>query len=256
MITREEFLRTLFDADERVCFSENIYGIAACALTEHLPFDLFFSINPLKNNRADKNVAAHRNFLLEFDSIPLQEQEMMMQKSGLPVSAIVYSGGKSYHYYISLQEPVDAAAYANIAKRLHILVPEADPACKNPSRLARLPGAIRPDTGNLQECKYVGTRIVNDELLKLLPPLPIEKPKNNSPEFLSERLLRAVNYPNTAMQDLGLARNGFFHWLGQRMIDARLDKNVRYANVETAYCLLTNKDDFSLREALIAARVK
>lgn len=259
-MTQSKFLNTIFDNSDLTCFAFDTFEVAIDVvdpdkrLSRPTPF---FSINALTGRRSDANVEKHRTFLLEFDNIPLDEQFRLMQYSGYEYTAAVYSGGKSIHFFITLENPVSADEYASIAKRLHLAFPAADKTTKNPSRLARLPGVIRPDTGKEQILMQLYGRINNEHLLKRLPELSVEsKEKSDHGQFISATLLYAQYNPEKAMQQLKIeGRNSFFFWLGQRLLETGLSKAERREYIESAYSRLENKEDFKLREALMAARV-
>jgi hypothetical protein len=155
------FWKVLFDPGQYTCFSHTAKGTAVFSIEEGSTFGRnFFSINaldpkvdhnptenyhdPAKPRRADKNVICYRNFLIEFDKMPLEEQQTYVETIKLPFSTCTFSGGKSYHFIISLEEPLqDAKQYAIMAARLQKAVVCADKATKNPSRLSRTPGALR-----------------------------------------------------------------------------------------------------------------
>src|SRR5271165_1222940 len=53
---------------------------------------LLVALNPIKGYRADENVLAYRNFLVEMDGYELKAQIDYMKRLGLPYSAIIFSG--------------------------------------------------------------------------------------------------------------------------------------------------------------------
>src|SRR6185369_16107260 len=176
------FLNVLFEPGEQTCFADTIKGTAVSLHPKH--DDEFFSINALYSNRdenpiepwhsenkprrADHNVASFRNFLIELDNMPLAEQIDYVTKR-IPVTSIVYSGGKSYHFIVSLEQALaNAEQYLEVARRIQLAVPACDRACKNPSRLSRLPGAIRKDTDRVQDLVALGSRIPVAALLDKL----------------------------------------------------------------------------------------
>lgn len=138
--------RTLFRPGEWVCGALDAYGANSMPV-ERLDHDYqFFCINPLKPGarRKDENVAVYRNFLLEIDKLPLAEQEPAIAALGVPYTSITYSGGKSLHIIISLEEPCKTEKeYRDLGLRLMAAVPICDPTTKNPSRLSRTPGSTR-----------------------------------------------------------------------------------------------------------------
>lgn len=269
-----DFLTLLFDREDYTCFTDSPTG----TIVSYMPSgkDLFFSINPLnaltdlnptleyhnanRPRRADHNVTKYRNFLIELDSIPLEEQVEYVT-SKLPVTSIVYSGGKSYHFIISLVNPVPSKAeYDLIFKRIQKLLPKIDKACKNPSRLSRLPFRVRPETKNEQSLMALYDRISLETLEPLLPKIEqVRKEYSNekSKSFLSIQLADAMSRPDAVMNDVGLSgRNQFFFWLGNRIKEFDCDNTLSYNVVTKAYENLSNKDNFSFDEALMAARLK
>jgi len=104
----------------------------------------YFSINAMEGEgRADVNVVKHRNFLVEFDKIPLQEQVDVVKGLKMPYSTMTYSGSKSIHFIISLEEPlVNRNVYDFSVEWLYkILTPYGvDTQTSNPSRFSRVAG--------------------------------------------------------------------------------------------------------------------
>lgn len=94
----------------------------------------------------DEGVAAFRHALVEFDSASLAQQFAIVLATRLPVSAVVYSGGKSLHAWVRV-DAADRETYKQRVAAIHALplLAGMDKANKNPSRLTRLPGARRGD---------------------------------------------------------------------------------------------------------------
>lgn len=94
----------------------------------------------------DEGVAAFRHALVEFDRVPLEQQFAIILATRLPVSAVVYSGGKSLHAWVRVNA-ADRETYKQRVAAIHALplLAGMDKANKNPSRLSRLPGARRGD---------------------------------------------------------------------------------------------------------------
>lgn len=113
-------------------------------------------------------VAAFRFALVEFDALPIAEQcafwAGVIASGTLPLRSLVYSGGKSIHGLVEIgAADVDAWGKA-IDKLLYAVAnptaPDAyraDRACRNPDRLTRLPGAIRPDKGTTQSLLWLAS---------------------------------------------------------------------------------------------------
>lgn len=268
------FLALLFSEAAVSCYTESPHGYKV--KTGPAKEDLFFCINELypdrDNNptkdwhdrnvprRADANVCTFRNFLIEIDKMDLSDQ-IAYVRSRVPVSSIVYSGSASYHFIISLEQALpDYETYMHWSKRLLQLLPEADKMCKNPSRLSRLPYRLRPQTGKEQALIYLGTRIPNAELNARLPDEPkFVRPERTQDEIVSYNsplISQAQVYPDKLMQERGIqSRNGFFYYLGCRMDELEYDQEKRFRIVQRAYESLYNTTDFTLEEALMAARV-
>ena len=103
--------------------------------------------NPLDGRGVkNENVAAYRFALVESDSTDLGEQNAIIRELELPVACLVYSGGKSLHAIVR----IDADSYEDYRRRVDYLYAvceknglKVDKQNRNPSRLSRLPGAMR-----------------------------------------------------------------------------------------------------------------
>lgn len=103
--------------------------------------------NPLDGKGCkNENVTDYRYALVESDNMDLEQQHAIIRELELPVACMVYSGGKSIHAIVR----IDAANYDEYRKRVDYLYTvlkkngmPVDTQNKNPSRLSRLPGAIR-----------------------------------------------------------------------------------------------------------------
>lgn len=103
--------------------------------------------NPLDGKGVkNDNVTAFRFALIESDSMELGEQNAIIRELELPVACLVYSGGKSLHAIVR----IDAASYEEYRTRVDYLYTvcekngmKVDKQNRNPSRLSRLPGAVR-----------------------------------------------------------------------------------------------------------------
>ena len=270
-LTQAKFLSLLFDEHEASCFTESEHGYRVNMAPASN--DLFFCINalhpsrdlaPIKDwhredlpRRADANVVTHRNFLIELDDMPLSEQ-IEYVTSRVPVSSIVYSGGKSYHFIVSLEKAVESDKYKELARRLHKLLPKADRACKNASRLSRLPGVIMPETNKMQTLTELRNRIPNIEFEAVLPILAPRKKVNNIKylESVPSLVLEACVFPDDIIEKYNLGgRNAFFFWLYNRMEEANMSEQRREDYVEQAYENLRDVSGFGIEEARSAARL-
>ena len=104
----------------------------------------FIAINPLDGGIKDIDVTSYRHCLVEFDDEPIPQQWALIEESKLPVTAVIYSAGKSLHAWVR----VDAATREEYDERVNLVYDyfsnyNLDTKNKNPSRLSRLPGASR-----------------------------------------------------------------------------------------------------------------
>jgi hypothetical protein len=197
-----EFYGILFDGDDSTCFSSDVYGTAVYRRDNDVRNSTnFFSVNAIdaeKDNeptkehhranlarRADVNVVKHRNILLEMDGYSIDEQKEIIKNSCLPWSTAVYSGGKSIHFIISLQEPLSAKDWKSLVSRVHRHIPQVDKACKNASRLSRCPGVFRKDKQKEQLLLRVKTRVSFKEVDDVLNSFGIEEPWDLIPAMSS-----------------------------------------------------------------------
>ena len=99
----------------------------------------------------NENVTRFTYALVESDTLPVAEQDILFRKLELPVAALVHSGGKSLHAIVR----VDAENYEEYRNRVEFLYDfldkhgvSIDKQNRNPSRLSRMPGVTR--SGNRQ----------------------------------------------------------------------------------------------------------
>lgn len=162
----EKLLKLMFKPEETVCLSPNKYGYHSIPLENAFCEEItlvspdiekqveycgsdeiqLVALNPIEGFRVDANCYRYRNFLVEMDVGPLSQQLDYVKKMGMPYSAVVFSGGKSLHFLISLSEDLpNEEAWRKISEWILAILPLADQNCKNPSRSIRLPGAARGD---------------------------------------------------------------------------------------------------------------
>jgi len=178
----KQFFEILFDEGEciNICWDKKDTRV----FPVHSKTGEMFSINPLdglkdhkpgenhsgRPRRADHNVLAYRNILVELDEDTTKNQYQFIQKTGLPYSTCVYSGNKSLHFLISLETPLESEeAYRNLCHLVFYAINshnqlKVDTNCKNPSRMSRYPGAIRQDTQLSQDLIELKSRIPNEVL--------------------------------------------------------------------------------------------
>lgn len=103
--------------------------------------------NPLDGQGCkNDNVSDFRFALVESDEGELAQQNAVIHDLELPCAALVYSGGKSLHAIVRVDAP-DHAEYKRRVDYLYAVCRKnglvLDPQCRNPSRLSRMPGAMR-----------------------------------------------------------------------------------------------------------------
>jgi hypothetical protein len=154
------------------------------------PWRDFHHVN--KPRRCDDNVVKYRNFLIECDGVVgIDNQLAIMEKYRIPYSLAVWSGNKSVHFIISLEEPISERSWGTLINALlpsnsdceyfkktkqWLGIEEADKACKNPSRGCRAAG-IERDNGNEQTLLKNNGRVSLSSILKVIeiqkqPPRP------------------------------------------------------------------------------------
>jgi hypothetical protein len=134
-------------------------------------------INPLNDTRKDCHVSHFRNFLVEVDDLSLPQQIEYIKALKMPYSCCVYSGNKSMHYGIFLDENLpNEQIYRYLSQWLLNIVTKADQNCKNPSRMIRFPDNVRQDTGRLQKLLELKEKVSLPELYNWLNKYPLAKP--------------------------------------------------------------------------------
>ena len=119
----------------------------------------------------DAAVCTFRYAVGEFDNLPLEDQLAVwtaLSHKGVPIAALIHSGGKSIHAWIRVDVPDRATWERGIEDWLftQYLVPiGCDPACRNESRKSRLPGVIRPDKGTWQTAIWISDNPLNGKIV-------------------------------------------------------------------------------------------
>lgn len=166
----EEYLPALFEPNEMVCSADNPYETAIKSQEDVRNDECYITLNAIRGDatRSDKSVSSLRNFLVEFDDLVLDSQLDYVREVGMPFTTCVFSGNKSFHFVISLTEPLETRAeYDQLVRWLYAAVPEADPSCKNPSRFTRLGGGTHKN-GTRQDIEILNGRVAKEELITWL----------------------------------------------------------------------------------------
>ncbi|HLD91617.1 MAG TPA: hypothetical protein VI911_11520 [Patescibacteria group bacterium] len=182
--TTEQILKLFFDTNETICVSSNKYGYhSVCQSSLNGEITLIspndpkktvsitesdinlMAINPISGFRKDENVTAFRSFLVEIDDGPLPEQQRYIDSMEMPYSVCIFSGNKSLHYGIVLNEDLpDYGTWRIYAEWILNIMNRADQMTKNPSRSIRFPGNIRHDGAKLPQ-----------QLIKLSGRIPLNR---------------------------------------------------------------------------------
>lgn len=195
----DKLLKLLFNPGETICVSPNKLAYHSVSQEELLgefiltpPPDAYrpepiqsnlseiqtLAINPISGFRRDENVTAFRSFLVELDDGALQEQFQYVKSLNMPYSVCVFSGSKSLHFGIVLEEDLpDENTYRIFAEWILAIVERADQKTKNPSRGIRCAGNIRKETGKemlLLDCKE---RVKFMDLVNWLNQYPDKDPR-------------------------------------------------------------------------------
>jgi hypothetical protein len=152
-----------FDSTVRWCHRKDIQLIA---------------INPISGFRRDENVTAFRSFLIELDDGGLKDQFDYIKSIGLPYSVCIFSGSKSLHFAVTLNEDLpDEDTYRLYSEWLLRVVSRADQKTKNPSRSIRFAGNLRRETGKEMKIVDFRGRIPLADLMYFLSKHPDKDPR-------------------------------------------------------------------------------
>lgn len=149
----------------------------------------------------NENVTRFTYALVESDTLPIAEQDILFRKLELPIAALVHSGGKSLHAIVR----VDAENYEEYRKRVEFLYDfldkhgvAIDKQNRNPSRLSRMPGVTRNGNRQYLVATNIGRKSwvdwmdfvegVSDELPDMVQ---LSQYKDNPPE-LPEELIAGI----------------------------------------------------------------
>lgn len=201
----KKLLSLMFRQGETVCVSHNKYGYHSIPLEKALDGELtmvspnpdyefekikstdvkLVALNPIKGFREDLNCTAFRNFMVEMDYGPLKEQLEYAQKIGLPYSACVFSGSKSLHFLISVDQDLPSEkVWRMFAEWILNVATAADPNTKNPSRGLRVAGAEREPGKKQVMVDWRGQTKLAD-LVAWLSKYPGAKPKEPEKRVIS-----------------------------------------------------------------------
>ena len=111
------------------------------------------------SSRCDDAVASFRFAVAEFDGLSKADQlRLWWGFESAPIVALIDSAGKSIHAWLRVDCPDRAAWERDVEQKLfpRVLIPlGCDPACRNESRLSRMPGHYRADRKAWQRLLYL-----------------------------------------------------------------------------------------------------
>lgn len=148
-------MNVVFDAEDHTSmghkFQNKTFKIAKLSFEQ----EEYVSINAMKkgSTRSGSNVTKLRTFLFEMDedingnTISQRDQGDLIIRSGMPWSTCTFSGSKSLHFLITLQEPLKdrpiyTAYFLAIQEVLKKYGAKIDSACKDPGRFTRAPFGV------------------------------------------------------------------------------------------------------------------
>ena len=270
----KDFLKLFFNEGENVCVSHNGYGyhsitqrdIEAGLIEQISPNEkienetitdndiTLMSLNPVEGYRRDENVTAYRSFMVEMDDGTLEEQKKYIEESGLPYSYCCFSGNKSLHFGIVLDEDIPTyALWVDIAEWILNILDKADQMTKNPTRSIRFPDSQRKDGKQLvQQLVYMGERVSHNKLAKFLSKHPEknpaeirkrERPKtprmfvNGIPKWVADKLEHGI--------DESKGRNNEWFAIAMELAKCGFDDEKMIDYCESYF---EPERDFSLRE--------
>ena len=208
-MSRKEFLEVLFDVDDKTAYgNDDQQTYYAKDIWPHMIHTdaLKFSINPIRERRTGENVTHINSLLFEMDKdragnvIPRDTQIALFKSSGLPYSTMTWSGTKSVHVIVRLDEPVSEYWFRPLWLAIERVLTKhgcsIDPATMKVPQISRMPESIR-DNGNRQDLIEVRSRVskldivswlkLNDETIrKPKPPkpfVPIRTDKSSLDKF-------------------------------------------------------------------------
>jgi hypothetical protein len=279
-MVNQKFLDILFDEGEQVCVRPAMSAFQSIPLEDlrsqmvelisndgekqiAVPTNTLklIALNPIKGKLEDAGCTAYRNFLIEMDGSGLGEQWDYVREFALPYSACVFSGGKSLHFAVCLQESLPSEdIYRFYAEWILNIMSQADQSTKNPSRGIRIPDVER-EAGKMQKLIDLKDRIPLDTLVswlndfKGLQPKMFERVKEYQKDIAYEPTFNSLWY-NTKVQlrdgiDASKGRNNGWFKIALDFGLKGFSFDEMVAHLETIY---TPERDFRRREWLMAIK--
>jgi hypothetical protein len=173
----------------------------------------------------DEDITCCRAVFVEWDDKPIEWQLKAWQELNLPEpSLMVRTGGKSIHCYWLLSNPMEPTKWRVLQERL-IAHAGGDRACKNPSRLMRLPGFYYIDketgcvTDRMAELIHQSDATYSEEEIEAYLQQPIPAEKSALEQAITEAAKDRPDLPPRSQAELLKALElvpEFFHNEGRR----------------------------------------
>lgn len=196
----QKFLDLAYLPEDEICVSNNEYGYHSLPISQLYceevvlaspnekvtpqrvsTKDLIFAAhNPIIGFRKDSNVTRYQNFFWEMDTGSQDLQRSYINQIGLPYSSMTWSGGKSIHVLTCLEEPITKTQWKLFVQWGLNIGTLLDQQVKSPSRSIRIPGAIRPETGQEQKLIEIKGKVKLKDFTDWLEKYPHLKPKPRS----------------------------------------------------------------------------
>lgn len=270
--TTAQFLALLFNKGEEICVSHNKYGYHSIpqeaigdSITLISPNQEYgpsiikesdinlIAVNPIKGFRKDENVTTFRSFMLEIDTGSLQSQRDYIDQSGLPYSVCVFSGNKSLHFAVVLEEALPSIEMWRFYNQwLLNVLSLTDQQIKNPSRNLRFPGNQRKNGKKLlQALVEMRTRVSQETFFKWLysheDQKPIQRREREASVFTGVPDITKIPSDVMSMLSVGIEdnRNSSWFYVGCRFASAGFDLP---STTEFLNQYFTEDKDFKERE--------
>ena len=199
-----KFLDILFDDDDCLCVCKSPFDFEFQKKSQMgNKIGRYISINPSNPNtstRRNDDVTKFRNFLIEFDDMSITEQLSKMENLKIPYSAVTFSGNKSLHFIISLENPLsNIEEYQLISNWIHNIVNElvgnADKSTKPPSFTTRYPNVIHENGIYSQKLLKLNGRLSDEEFFGWIKNHISLKPTiDNSKRSFKEKINDALDF--------------------------------------------------------------
>lgn len=183
------------------------------------------------------NITRFRNLLVEFDGLSLDEQKALVEAIQLPYSTAVFSGGKSIHYMISLEEPVDYETYRQYAAQLAAGIPGMDKMNNRGTSYSRFPNGLRGEVE--QSLIYCGERIKNVVFEEYLRSLQVDLP--HVPTIVAEPIL-VTEPPEQVRTNPDLSRRQLLEWYAFEFLGKPRRANQILLKIRCPICAQSGHD--------------